>query len=476
MKDDLTTAATFFERAVTLDPNFAMAYTALGTTYTRLGKAELGTENIRKAYELRDRVSERERFSIITHYESIVTGNLDAVRKTEELWFQIYPRDSTAATYLGATYATVGDYGRAVVAYQKALEIDPEDALAYGGLVFSNLNLYRLDQAKTIARQAREHKLDSPQIHYALHGVSFVQQDVPGMERELAELIKDDVEELALHLRADTAAFHGQYKRARELTREAVRLAERSGGKGAGADYEAEAALRDALVGNTDFGNQQANSAIRSFKGRDAQAIAALALAVGNNSAQLTRLVEDLSARFPADTIVQSEYLPMIRAGKVLKTRGEIKKSSAAITDLAAAEPYEFGSCAQGLNFSLYPAYVRGQLYLAAHEPALAVAEFQKIVDHSGVVVNEPIGSLAYLGLARAYRLGSHADSTPAAPAESPLSSATSGDRGAAEASALEKSMAAYEKFFALWAQADPDIPILIQARQEYRQLKNHRQ
>ena len=478
---DFSGAAMFFERAIALDPNFAMAYAALGTTYNNLGKEDLGSTNLRKAYELRDRVSEREKFSIIAHYENSVTGNLSEAQKIEELWFHTYPLDRGVvgseldpASYLGVTYSTIGDYKRALTAYHEALRINPDNGFAYAGIVWSNLALNHLDDARAVAEEAVKNKLKSPQLDYALYGVYFVQHNFADMQRQIAELMGESYEEIALQLEADTAAYAGRFKDARQLTKAAIDSAEQTGGKGAGAEYEAEAALREALAGNVSVGARQAKSALASSNGRNTSAIAALALALSGNSGEVAQITRNISSKFPLDTIVQSQYLPMIQAAMTLGTANGFRKPDEAIRALSAAIPYELGSCSQSLNFSLYPAYFRGQLYLLEHESASAVSEFQKITEHPGVVVNEPIGALAYLGLARAYRSEAEfeANTSHEVSATSPSSLVTPAVTEAGEQGALQKSVNAYENFFALWGQADSDIPILIRARQEYRELK----
>jgi predicted Ser/Thr protein kinase len=466
VKADFSTAVSFFNRAIILDPNFAMAYAGLGTNYSNLGKPGLAAENTRKAYELRNRVSEREKFYIASHYEDNVTGDLESSRKIKELWLQIYPRDRVAPTSLGTTYSILGEYSKALAAYQDALTLDAQSALSYAGLVFAQLNLNQLDEAKAKAQEVQAHNLDSPQIHYALYVIYFLQHDTAGMEREVAGLAGNpEQEDGVLYFESDTAAYYGRFLRARELTQRAAATALRDDEKDTAASYEAEAALREALVGNTGLARQKALAALELSRAKDVQAISGLALAMAGHSAELLRLTNDLSQQFPKDTIVQSEYLPMIHAATILGRHNGSEDGDKAIEALAAAAPFELGNVAENLSFALYPAYLRGEAYLAAHQGAAAVAEFHKLIAHSGVVGNEPIGALAYLGLARAYALDARRPAVPAAVAGASRDTVSA-------VSALDSARTAYQDFFALWKDADTDISILKQAKAEYAKLE----
>ncbi len=436
VKRDNAAAVPFFQRAVSLDPNFAMAYARLATNYRNLGETARAAENTRKAYELRERVSEREKFYIASHYEQFVTGNLEAARKAYELWVQTYPRDATPTANLGAIYEFLGDYDKALAANQEVLKLSP-DGVNYTNLVNTYLLVDRLDEARATAQEAQAHNLDNPANHLQLYFINFLQHDAAGMEREAAALMgKPGFEDVILDTESDTAAYAGQFSKARELTRRASESAQRADEKETAANYEAEAAWREALVGNMSLAKQQAQAALALSNGKDVEAIAAFALGLAGDAAQATRLAADLAKRFPEDTIVQSNYLPTIRAVAALQGGS----ASKAIEALLPAAPYELGLGGQ----ALYPVYLRGEAYLAARQGSAAVAEFQKILDHSGVVANEPIGALAHLGLGRAYAL--------------------QGD-GA-------KARAAYQDFLALWKDADPDVPLLKQAKSEYAKLQ----
>jgi eukaryotic-like serine/threonine-protein kinase len=457
---DPPAAIPLFQRAVSLDPNFAMAYARLGTNYGNIGESARSAENARKAYELRGRVSERERFYIASHYEHYAAGDLEAARKIYELWAQTYPRDEAPPASLHFIYTQLGAYDKALAAVQEALKLDSGSGLDYANLVFAYLNLNRLDEAQATAQEAQGHNLDSPFIHTGLYLIDFLQHDAAGMEREAARLMGEPgYEDIMLDYESDTAACAGRLVKARELTQRAADSARRADEKETAAGYEAGAALREAVVGNTGLARQQAQAALALSDGRDVEAISATALGLAGESAQAMRLANDLSQRFPKDTMVQSEYLPMIRAGGTLGGGGASKEAEKAIDALAVAAPYELGS---NEDATLCPVYLRGEAYLASQQGAAAAAEFQKVLDNPGVVQNEPIGALAHLGLGRAHALEAglsrHGENDDVKPLVQPV--------------ALAKARAAYQDFFALWKDADPDIPILKQAKAEYTKLK----
>jgi tRNA A-37 threonylcarbamoyl transferase component Bud32/tetratricopeptide (TPR) repeat protein len=461
LKDDGIGTVSFFQQAVSLDPNFAMAYARLGTNYANNGEDALAAENARKAYERRERASERERFYIDSHYEDFVTGDLEAARKTYESWAETYPRDDIPPNNLGFIYGSLGEYEKALAARQQTLRLSPDSAAHYVNLVNGYLYLNRLDEAKAAAQEAGAHNLDAPLIHQHLYQLAFLQHDGAAMEREAAELEgRPGWEDSILEVESNTAAYAGQFAKARELMSRAVNSALRADEKEPAADYEAEAALREALVGNTILARQQAQNAPFSSKSEDTEALSALALALTGDSARAIRLANDLSQRFPKDTIVQFQYLPMVRAATILGG-GAAAKGDGAIDALAAAVPYELGNIGGNVRVALYPVYLHGMAYLAADQSAAAAAEFQKILDWPGVVVNEPIGALAHLGLGRAYAR------------EAGLSRGGKNSRvkRPQQPEALAKARTAYQDFLNLWKDADPDIPILKEAKAEYADL-----
>jgi serine/threonine protein kinase/Flp pilus assembly protein TadD len=472
VKDDYAAANSFFQRAISLDPSFAMAYARLGTSYAQLGETVRSADSIRKAYELSERVSEREKFYIASHYEHHVTGDLEAARKIYELWAQTYPRDGTPLTNLAGIYCNLGEFGKALAVAQERSKLNPGGALMYADLVGAYIGINRLDEAKATAREARAHSLDSPTIHYQLYVVDLLQHDAVGMEREAADLMgKPGYEAGMLYSESDTAAYAGELVKARELTRRAVDSARRADAKEAAASYEAGAAVREALVGNTGLARHQAQAAVALSGAKDAAAVSAMALALAGDSAEAARLGHDLDGRFRRDTIVQFEYLPMIRAANFLGGGNANKDANKALDALAAAAPYELGILSDYLNFCLYPVYLRAEAYLVAQQGAAAAAEFQKILDHPNLFMPESIGALAYLGLGRAYALEAgilrSVGVPPAAGREQ-----RAGKMPLLQGTALAKALAAYQDFFALWKEADPDIPILKQAKAEYAKLK----
>ena len=463
-------AIPFFQHAISLDRNFAMAYARLGNTYSNLGETTLVADNLRKAYELRDRVSESEKFYIDSHYVDEVLGDVEAARKIYELWAQTYPRDTVPPTNLAAIYYARGEFGKALAAHQDSLKLVP-GAAAYANLADNYLSLGRLAEAKATAQEARAHNLDSPGLHFVLYFIDFLERDAAGMEREAAGLMgKPGYENGMLEFESDAAAYAGHFVKAREVTRRAVDSARRADEKEAAAGYQAEAAMREALVGNTDRARQQAQAALALSHGKQNEALSAMGMALAGDDAPATRLTKDLDKRFPKDTIVQSLYLPMIRAAIILAGGSASKEADRAIEALAAALTYE-GVVPGPLIVNLYSAYLRGEVYLAAGQAAAAAAEFQRILDHPGLVVNEPIGALAHLGLARAYALETSIPGSAGVPAAIGKQQ-KAGETPALPSDALAKSRAAYQDFFALWKDADPDIPIFKQAKVEYARLR----
>jgi serine/threonine protein kinase/tetratricopeptide (TPR) repeat protein len=319
VKDDWAAAIPLFQRAINLDPKFALAYAHLGTCYLILGETARGAENTRRAYELRERVSEREKFYIAARYEHNVTGDLEAARRIYESWAQTYPRDEIPPLNLGAVYRALGEYTKALASAQEALKIDPGSGLVYGFIVSTQLDLNRLDEARATAREAQARNLDSPWIHGSSYLVDFLQHDAAGMEREVAELEgKPGYEGGVLAMESSTAAYAGQFAKARELTRRAMDSARRADEKETAAVYQAVAASVEALIGNTGLARQQAQAALALSSGRDVEFNAALALGRAGDSAQATGLAGSLLKGFPKDTLVQSQYVPMVRAAVIL--------------------------------------------------------------------------------------------------------------------------------------------------------------
>jgi tetratricopeptide (TPR) repeat protein len=446
----LTTAGSgaaipFFKHAVELDSNFAVAYAMAGRMYGDIGESGMAADYTRKAYKLRDRSSEAEKYLITASFHATVTGDMEKAQQTCELWKEAYPRSEMPLTFLsGIILPVLGQNEKAAKEGAEALQLNPSFPVSYDVLTFSYIALNRLDEAKATYRQAVEHKFDSASfLHIAPYQIAFLQNDAAEMAKLVASSVgKSPAEDELLALEADTAAYSGRLREAGEYSRRAIDSAERAEEKEVAALYFALHGLREALFGNAEEARRRATLATARSAQRDVHYGAALALAYAGDDKRARTLTDDLSKRFPEDTIVQFNYLPTLRAKSAL-ARGNV---SEAIESLRAATPYELGmttSSAYGWT-ALYPVYVRGEAYLAAHQGREAEAEFQKILDHRGIVVNIPIGALAHLGLARAYAM--HGDTA--------------------------KAKAAYEDFLTLWKDADLDIPILIAAKSEYAKLK----
>ena len=438
LRVDNAAAIAQFQRAITLDPQFAMAYARLGNSYFNMAQPARAAQNLRGAFELRDKVSEREKFYIDSHYELNVTGNLAAARKTNELWSQTYPRDDLPLSMLGVIYELLGDYEKTLAAEQAALSLNSMSGIAYANIVNGYLHVNLLEQARATAQEAQARHLDSRYIHRDLYDIDFLQHDAAGMGREAAVLrLEPEFEYRMLYIESNVAAYAGQFAKARELTRRASSSAQHADESEAAARYQAGAALRDALVGNQGPARQEAQAALALSNDWDIEIRATIALVLARlgDSAAATRLADDLGRRFPEGTILQFNYLPTIHAATALESGSPAQ----AVDSLVAVAPYELGQT----NCTLYPVYLRGEAYLAAGQGAAAAGEFQKILDHTGYVRTGIIGALAHLQLGRALAL--------------------SGDKA--------KAKRAYQDFLTLWKDADPDIPILKQAQAEYTKL-----
>jgi tetratricopeptide (TPR) repeat protein len=436
-----TAALPFFKRAVDLDPNLAMAYSWMATAYFDLDEIGLGAENARKAYDLREKVSERERFNIEGFYYVTATGELEKGAQTDELWQQTYPRDAMAYTELGAISATLGNWEKALEEWREALRSEPNNGLNYYLLGLAYMSFNRLDETAAVYKQAEERKLESQFLLQSRYWLAFLKDDTARMAQLLsAAMGKPGSEDLLLAMQADTEGWYGKLKNAHELTGRAMDSAQRNNAKETAAGYQAEAALRDGEAGNREQARAEANATLKLAPNRDVRAIAALALARGGDTAGAERLAAELEETFPLDTLVQRYWLPTIRAGVAL----ERQDPNRAIELLKAASTVELSSITAALTIFLCPAYLRGEACLMLHDGERAAVEFQKFIDHRGVVMNFPWGALARLGLARAY--------------------AMQGDTG--------KARAAYQDFLTLWKDADPDVPILKQAKAEYAKLQ----
>jgi tetratricopeptide (TPR) repeat protein len=425
----------FFKRATELDPNFAWAYAGLGVVYNNLGQTSLAIQNLRRAFELRDRVSDRERFFISAVYFGQVTGELEKSNEQCQLWIQEYPRDFIAYGTLGSNYAELGDFRKAEAETRESLRLDPN------GLIYANesqdyIALERLDEAKASIDEAVSRKIDHPDLHWDMYMLAFLRGDAAEMQHQLAWATGTaGVEDLFLSTHSDTETDYGRIRNAREFSQRAVESARRNDAKETAAGWQVDAALHEVEVGNVAEARQAASAALALAAGRDLESQAALAFAWAGDAVQAQKLVDRLNVEFPLSTLVQGYWLPAIRAAMEL-ARGDANK---ALTLAQTSRAYDLGA-----GGSMFPVYIRGLSYLRAGKAKEAAAEFQNILDHRGVVLNYPLGALAHLGLARAY----------AAQKDAP------------------KARIAYQDFLALWKDADPDIPILKQAKVEYAKLQ----
>lgn len=440
-------AVPFFSRAIEIDPNFASAYAALGRMYGDIGESVLSAQNTDKAYQLRDHASDQERFFISLTYELQVTGNLEKAQQICDLWVRAYPRASLPHGLLaGGIYPSIGKREESVEEAKIALGIDPDFSIGYSLLADSYLALERTAEAEKTLQRASERKLDIPDFYVQRYVIAFLKGDRTGMEREAAlPREKPGSDDWMSNAEGFVSAYSGHLQEARKMSRRAADLARKAERRDTEALYEADAAMREALFGNVSTARQRALDALALSKSRDAEYEVAFELAFSGDVSRSQELTEDLSRRFPEDTMVRFTYAPTIRALVALNHN----QPSKAVELLQTTISYEGGTPIEGGSEfllgagSFYPTYVRGLAYLAAHQGAEAAAEFQKILDHRGVVLCDPIGVLAHLQLGRAYAL--------------------SGEK--------TKAKSAYHDFLTFWKDADPNIPILKRAQTEYANL-----
>ena len=466
-------AMPFYKRAVELDPNFAMAYCWIAAVYFDLDEVGRGAEYARKAYDLREKVSERERFTIETIYYSNATGELEKAAQTYELWQQTYPGEDRAYRRLAFVSYTLGNWEKALDEQREALRLEPNIARNYFLLGWVYMALNRLDEAEAVYKQAEERKLDSEERLLYRYWLAFVKGDAAQMAQLVSAAISKGAEDdWFMAMQADTEGWYGRLKKAHELTGRAMQLAQHNDAKETAAAYQAVAALREVGAGSREQARADANAALKLAPNRDVRAIAALVLARAGDTAGAEKLAPELDKTFPLDTRVQRYWLPTIRAGVAL----ENKDPNRAIELLKAASTIELGVPTQ---FTIYlcPVYLRGEAYLMLRDGNAAAAEFQKFVDHRGLVENFPWGALARLGLARAYALeaGAGAGLPVAAVYDRRVYDRRKEDgarRAPLQPDALAKARAAYQDFLTLWKDADPDVPVLKEAKAEYAKLK----
>ena len=438
-------ALPLFQRALEIDPNFAVAHASLGRVYDDLGESALSAESTAKAYQLRDRASDAEKFYITASYDMQVIGNMEKAEQTCELWIQTYPRELVPHSFLsGIILPALGKYDGAVEKGKETTQLDPDFAIGYNVLAYSYLYLDRVGEAESTLHQAAERKLEIPDFLVQRYDIAFLKSDAEGMQREVAMAQgKTRVQDWISNHQAFALAYLGRLHAAREMSRASVGLAQQEGQRERASLYEAGAALRESLLGNAAAARQHANAALALSKARDTEYGAAVALTLSGDLSKAQKLADDLEKRFPEDTSVRFSYLPTLRGLFALNRR----EPSLSIELLQISSTSELGapeSSFFGFFGALYPIYVRGLAYLADHQGTNATVEFQKILDHRGIVVSDPIGALAHLQLGRAL--------------------AMSGDK--------IKARSAYQDFLALWKDADPDIPVLKQAKAEYSKLQ----
>ena len=423
-----------FQRAVDLDPNFAMAYARLAAIYNNLGEEDRSGENARRAFDLRERVSERERFYITDHFYT-ANGDIEKDKETLELAIKTYPNDSSPYSNLALVYNLFyGQFEKAIPLANEFTRLEPNAPFGYEHAAAPYMALNRLEEARSIFQQAVEAKADNLFIHDSLYQLAFLNNDADGMQRQVTWASGKPSEYLLLISMSNAAAARGQMQKASELVQRSVQVSDRLGFKGTTADTQAGFAVTQAEVGNSSKAKELAASSSALAHGRSNMESVAVALAVTGDIGRAQAIVEDLARRFPDDTLLHQVNIPVVQALVEMDRKAPEK----AISALQAATPYELGN-AQGL----FPIYVRGLANLLAKRGPEAAAEFQKIVDHRGIAPTVPEHSLAKLGLGRAFVL--------------------TGDTA--------KARAAYQDFFALWKDADPDVPILKEAKAEYEKL-----
>ncbi len=433
----------FYKRAVELDPKFVWAYARVGVIYYDLGELALSVEYTRKAYELRDKVSDaRGLLYIESHYYDQVTGETEKALQTYQIWRQTYPRDITPYSNSAADYAELGKYEKALEEARGELSLVPNNQDSYYTLGSVYLHLDRLNEAEGVFKQAEERKLESRSLLAYRYELAFLKGDAGEMTQLVATAAdKPNEEDLLLSEQSDTEAYYGHLAKAREFSLRAAKSARHAGAKETAALWQANNALREAEFGNSASARDDATAALVLAPGRGIEALAALALARSGDAAGAQKLANKLNIDFPLNTPLQGYWLPAIRAAIEL----DRNNPAGSVELLRSTASYELGAPEPLLIVgTMYPVYLRGEAYLLAHEGKEAAAEFQKFLDHRGVVLNFPLGALARLGLARAY--------------------AMQGDTA--------KARTAYQDFLTLWKDADTDIPIFQQAKAEYAKLK----
>jgi tetratricopeptide (TPR) repeat protein len=430
-------AIPFLKRALELDPNFAIAYAGLAVEYGNLGQVSLAADYGKKAYDLRDRVSERERYRISALYFQNVTGEVEKATEAYELWAKSYPRDMVPRANLGVLYSFLGQYDKAIAEIEAKQRLEPT-VNGYGNLASNYINVNRLKDARQTIQEAQQKNFDGVVIRGDLYSLAFLSGDAAEMERQVAWAAgRSSEEDRMLSTHADTQAYYGRLEKARDLARRATDSAVRSDAKETGAQWLAYQALREAELGNVTAAKQAVARALALAPGRDVKVVAAVALARSGETAQSKTILEGLQKSNPTNTYFKVYWFPVIEGSIAMAQTAPDQ----AIVALEPALPYELGEPPPGIP--MYPAYIRGLAYLAQKNSLAAAAEFQKFVDHPGIVQNFLLGARTRLQLGCSYAVSGY----------------------------TAKARAAYQDFLTLWKDADPDIPILKEAKAEYAKL-----
>ena len=431
------------KKATEIDPRFALAYSNLAVGYYNLNQNALAADRIRQAFELADRQTVRDRLHITTLYYDLGTGDVQKAIRSYKEWVELYPRDDIAKGNLASEYFLIGDYDQAANYAQQALHLDPGSTAWYENVSTAYIALMRLEEAQNILNQAFARKLDDPAMHADVYAIAFLQGDSLSMQREMEWSVgKAGGEDAMLALQADTEAYGGRLKKARELSRRAVEVAEQAQLSEPAAIWQGIAALREAAYGNLQEARAGAEKALEiAPNSRDTQTLASLVYARSGELRRSQTMLDDLAAANVSNTVVQSAWIPTIRAQMALMNQ----KPAQALELLETVKPFERGQLIGNLSYScMVPVYLRGESLLAAKQGPQALAEFQRLADSRGIVGNCWSGALAFLGQARAQA----------------ISGATTAARNS------------YQRFFDLWKSSDADVPILKMARTEFAKLK----
>lgn len=435
---DDETAIPHLQRAVEIDPNFAMAWGMLGVAHNNLTDSKQGIENLKKAFDLKDRTSEREKFYISAHYYETALRQLDPAIQIYEQWKQTYPHDGVPRTNLSLIYSSTGQLEKSLSNALEALQIDSKDPYSFQDVAAGYLALGRYDEAKAVAEQSIAQKSDPWSVHMTLYSLAFIRGDQSAMQQEMQGSTGKQLEPILRWMQSQGECASGKLKQSQQDAAVATTVSQARGFKEFGNTILHEEAICYAETGFTQQARERASTLLTRTEDVDTRAGAALALATSGDSSRAQQLVDELAKAAPSDTMLNQVYLPCVRATISLQKN----QPAQAVAQLESAIPYELGS---GIHASLYMSnYIRGQAYLSSHDGAKAAAEFQKILDHRGVEPTNPDYTLSHLGLARAYAI--QGDST--------------------------KAKTEYQNFFAAWKDADPDVPVLKTAKGEYEKLK----